>query len=590
MSGVWTSVESKNVAGKSGIAYLPHPSAETSLADRLDGVRSRIEERFLDGGGTLLSVLDVLNRLISALDDFSKLLDDEAARSSLEQLGSTVNDVSALPGFEQERQLRVATVAKCEQALGTHVADMQETLRYLRTFATTAKITGSRIPDFSTFADEIIKRVQQGTKHINFLSDTISALDGILGRASTSGQQTLNDYRQAVPALVGRLNGNIAEFIERQGELSKLAVEVNAQTRKVQTKIGITLSAMQIGDITRQRIEHCQQAIAILDDYLAASRDSTLDEEQQESLRGAVHNLVHAQLTQLTSDFDRECATVVSTLLSFNADIEALLLLHERMNRQDGTTAASAMRLVGADITSVHGIVRDIDKAAGEANRLSEETIQTIHVLLDEIATIKQVRTDIHYMALNTNLRCGKLGEEGRAINVVTSELRLFSANLDDSAQRVIEELQGLEADARKLGESAANGVSEVPLGDRLNDALSSIDGIAGRMEDHIDTLRTCGQDVGTKVLSSLSRLDFKSGLGDVLNDCTKEASLLAGPPHADLTGIEEAMADIGPMIAKIYTMAAERTVHAQIFDANINDGAADVSATEDLDLDAALF
>jgi hypothetical protein len=578
------------VAGKSGIAYLPRPSADPSLADRLDGVRSRIEQRFLDGGGTLLSVLDVLNRLISALDDFSKLLDDEAARSSLEQLGSTVNDVSALPGFEQERQSRVATVAKCEQALGTHVADMQETLRYLRTFATTAKITGSRIPDFSTFADEIIERVQQGTKHINFLSDTISALDGILGRASMSGQQTLNDYRQAVPALVGRLNGNIAEFIERQGELSKLAVEVNAQTRKVQTKIGITLSAMQIGDITRQRIEHCQQAITILDDYLAASGGSALDEEQRETLRGTVHNLVHAQLSQLTSDFDRECATVVSTLLSFNADIEALLLLHERMNRQDGTTAASAMRLVGADITSVHGIVRDIDKAASEANRLSEETIQTIHVLLDEIATIKQVRTDIHYMALNTNLRCGKLGEEGRAINVVTSELRLFSANLDDSAQRVIEELQGLEADARKLGESAANGVSEVPLGDRLNDALSSIDGIAGRMEDQIDTLRICGQDVGTKVLSSLSRLDFKSGLGDVLSDCTKEASLLAGPTHADLSGIEEAMADIGPMIAKIYTMAAERTVHAQVFDANINDGTADISATEDLDLDAALF
>jgi hypothetical protein len=590
VSDVWTYTESKNVAGKSGIAYLPRPSAETSLADRLDGVRSRIEQRFLDGGGTLLSVLDVLNRLISALDEFSKLLDDEAARSSLEQLGSTVNDVSALPEFEQERQLRIATVAKCEQALGTHVADMQETLRYLRTFATTAKITGSRIPDFSTFADEIIERVQQGAKHINFLSDTISTLDGILVRASSSGQQTLNDYRQSVPALVGRLNGNVAEFVERRGELSKLAVEVNARTRKVQTKIGITLSAMQIGDITRQRIEHCQQAIAIVDDYLASASGRVLDDEQQEALRGAVHNLVHAQLSQLTSDFDRECATVVTTLLSFNADIEALLLLHERMNRQDGTTAASAMRLVGADLASVHGIVCDIDKAADEANKLSEDTIQTIHVLLDEVATIKQVRTDIHYMALNTNLRCGKLGEEGRAINVVTSELRLFSANLDDSAQRVIEELQGLEADTRKLGESAANGASEVSLGDRLNDALSSIRGIADRMEDQIETLRACGQDVGTKVLASLSTLDFKSGLGDVLTDCTREAGLLAAPAHADLTDIDEAMADIGPTIAKIYTMAAERAVHAQVFDANINGNFVDVSATEDLDLDEALF
>jgi hypothetical protein len=145
------------------------------------------------------------------------------------------------------------------------------------------------------------------------------------------------------------------------------------------------------------------------------------------------------------------------------------------MNRKDGTTAASAMRVVEADVASARSVVCEIDKAVGEANRLGEHTIQTIHTLLDEVATIKRVRTDIHYMALNTNLRCGRLGEEGRAINVVTSELRLFSGNLDDAAQRVIGELQGLETDARKLGESTASGTSEGGLEDRLAKALSII-------------------------------------------------------------------------------------------------------------------
>jgi hypothetical protein len=578
------------VAGKPGIAYVPRPSAETALSERLDGVRLRMEERFLDGGGILLSVLDVLNVPISALDDFSKLLDDEAARSSLEQLSSTVNEVSALPEFEQERQLRIANIAKSEHSLGVHVTDMQETLRYLRTFATIAKITGARVEDFSTFADEIIERVQQGAKHINSLSSRISTLDDTLRLASSNGQQTLNEYRQSIPALVGRLNGNVAEFVKRRGELAILAAEVNALTRKVQTKIGVTLSAMQIGDITRQRIEHCQTAIAIVDDYLASSKGRTLSGEQRESLMGALHSLVHTQLSELSSDFDRECITIVNTVLSFNGDIDALAALHEDMNRKDGTTAASAMRVVEADVASARGVVCEIDKAVGEANRLGEHTIQTIHALLDEVATIKRVRTDIHYMALNTNLRCGRLGEEGRAINVVTSELRLFSGNLDDAAQRVIGELQGLEIDARKLGESTASGTSEGGLEDRLAEALSTIHDIADRMEDQLATLRVSGQDVGTKVMASLAKLDFKSGLGDVLADCTREAGSLVGATVADPAGIEEVMADVGPTIARIYTMAAERDVHARVFGVEATENAAAIGATEDFDLDAALF
>jgi hypothetical protein len=581
------------MAGKSSTAFMSRPSVGMALEQRLDGVRSRIEQRFLDGGGILLSVLDVLNRLTSALDEFSKLLDDEMARSSLEKLGKTIRDVSALPGFEEGRQTQIAKVALYGKSLAVHIADMQETLRYLRTFATTAKITGSRIPEFSAFADEIVERVRDGADQINALSGTISSLDGILRLAASRGHHTLDEYRHSVPTLVERLTSNVTEFSKRRGELSKLAVEVNALTRKVQMKISTILSAMQIGDITRQRIEHCQTAIEMLHDFLDSPDGKAMDAEQREYAKAQVHRLVHTQLLELSADFDRDCTVVVNTINSFNSDIQSLLHLHNQMNGQDGNGAAGAMRVVETDISSARVVVSEIEKTAGEADRLSKNTIDTIQTLLTGVETIKQVQTDIHYMALNTNLRCGRLGEEGRAINVVTSELRVFAGNLHDTAECVITELQGLEVDARKLGGDTANTTSEGMLEARLTDAHAAIGGIAGHMEDHLKILQACGEDVGTKVLTSLSRLDFKTELGDVLADCTEEAGALLGNARNDPHGVENAIHDLGQKIGRIYTMVAERDIHARIFGDMVPasaGGATGNAESEEFDLDAALF
>jgi hypothetical protein len=49
-------------------------------------------------------------------------------------------------------------------------------------------------------------------------------------------------------------------------------------------------------------------------------------------------------------------------------------------------------------------------------------------------------------------------------------------------------------------------------------------------------------------------------------------------------------MADVGPTIARIYTMASERDVHARVFGVTATENAAAADATEDFDLDAALF
>jgi len=574
------------VSGTTSAVRIERQTAESELVSRLEGARSRIEQRFLDGGVVLLSVLDLLNRMVASLEKLSGSLDDETADATIARLVATIDQLTALPGIEETRQQRLASIAVTEKSLGGYIADMQETLRYLRTFATTAKITGAAIPDFSGFADEILERIQFGSGAVSALGTKIGTLGSVIDAASAGGGQALERFHRSVPDIAGNLSRNAADLTAQRRHLSQLAGKVGASARRVQGKVATTLSSMQIGDITRQRIEHCQSAFSFLDEYLETS---TLDAGAAGRLTALVRHLAHEQLIEIASDFERECKTVVGTIHSFGADIDGLMLLHGDMDAGDGRSADRAMRTLEADITAARAVVGDIEQAADKANALGSNTVETVQELLKGVKTIQLVRTDIHYMALNTNLRCGKLGEEGRAINVVTAELRTFSGQLDDTAERILTTLQSLEGDACKLGEAGATAGGS--LDTHLAEVLEHIRRAGDRMEEDMEALRACGVDMSAKAGRIIGDLDFNAELGDVLADCSARAGELAGHDLPDTAGLEDALADLGSRIARTYTMVSEREVHARIFGTAVETPPAPAVAQSDEDLfDDALF
>src|SRR6218665_2397932 len=142
----------------------------------MEVARSRIEERFLDGGAALLSILDVLNKLISSLDQLTGSLDEGTANETMAEVKNTVYRLSQLTELESARQIGFQEIAFAERKLEPEIGDMQETLRYLRTFAVTAKITGAGIADFSFFAEEILERIQAGSRQVNDFAGKLSTL------------------------------------------------------------------------------------------------------------------------------------------------------------------------------------------------------------------------------------------------------------------------------------------------------------------------------------------------------------------------------------------------------------------------------
>lgn len=567
------------------------PSTE-AVSGRLEHARSQIEERFLDGGAVLVTVMDTLTKLVQLLDGLGNSLKDDEAREAADRLTMTARMLDAVPLQQSDRRRRLMAIKDLGQCFATHIDSMHEALRYLRTFAMTAKIAGAQIPDFADFAAEIMERILYATQQVKVLGQQVALMENQIGQAVKEGAEVLDDRLTGLPELVTRLRKNSELIDAERTQLSKIAAQVADLARKAQSKVGQTLSAMQIGDITRQRIEHCQSAFSITQAFIESEAPATLGADERRDLLVMATQLVHALLSQTTVEFDRDSGRVVDIIRSMYGDMSALMKLHEGLIGGGPSAAGgNTIALLHKDLTAAHGIVEKISTAAAQADELGQKTAGLVSELTECVETIQLVRRDIQYMALNTMLRCSRLGDEGRPLNVVSGELRSFSSVLDEHAEQILVNLRKLEAEAQGLSSYNANedGANHGNLPDVVNGVIALLGEAGKTMDDNIDALRQSGQDMTAKVMSAVNRLDFKAGIGETLAACRDEAGEYADY-EIDTAPLQDALSIVGERIARTYTMIAERNIHAEIFGEAVHEEVAGAGPSDDDLLEDALF
>ncbi len=569
-----------------------HPTGIATVSDigrKLEAARTKVEQRFLEGGSVLLAVMDVLNNLLASLDNVTRTLDAGAATDTTADLLATVKNLSELPQLESLRQKNLDILSSSGAGLRTHVADMQETMRYLQTFAVTVKITGAGIAEFAGFAEEILDRIRSGTAEVNNFAGQLHALEKELNTAQTFGSGVAQRYEQTVPSVVSALQRDAQTISAHRKKLGEIAKQVGVLARGVQGKVATTLSALQIGDITRQRIEHVQSTLTIIQDFLASDEGRALDRGAQARLENLVHHLAAAQMVDMVENFQRDSRSVVETIASFSHDTQDILNLRAEMQSEDDAKGGNFMRALEESVSAAHAIVKQVETASLQANHVSQSTTATAANLLKGIENIRAVKMDIHYMALNTNLRCSRMGEEGRSINVVTAELRVFAAKLDESADAIVNGLTGFEEAACAI--AATDSTGGPGLAERLSDAVGNIRSAANAMETELGILSEHGREVASKISLSISKLDFQNDLGEVLSTCADDLCDLAGDSLPGIDELADVLAGVGPRIFKLYTMAQERTVHQAIIPAGNVLAAPVTAATNDDELfEDALF
>lgn len=567
-------------------------AVQNGLVGRLNTAHQHLEERFTAGAEALMSMMEVIGRLVGTLDRLTNALDGETASAAMDSIRRTTTALAVLPEKESNRGKTFRDIAAVCAQLEPEVAEMREIMRYLVSIAVTVKVTGADLPGFTVFADEIRNCTHDGSRKVESFITQLQQVQAEILRACDVSAEMVSRYQQVLPDLVRGLEDNNHKIDAEHAAMAQLAVEVRQLATGVQSKIASVLSNLQIGDITRQRIEHIRSAYEILDTFIEEHPDLSADDQLQ--LRRSVTRLCRLQLQETLDEFSKGSAQVMGGMTGLTTDAQRMLSTRDTILRNPQHSTNGTMRALKESVIAAHRLVTTVEKSGALAARIAASAATRTTGLLEGIGIVQEMERDVHFLALNSTLRCVKLGDAGRAVNVVSMELRNFAAALVDPAQRIVSRLKEVQDLSRNFGSGGTvQAEDDEPYSVTLQTAIDVIDRTCTSIDDSLKDFATEAENAFSTIGRSIGSLDFDTGLGDELRQCLALLEEVGDDDRGEVAVTAPAqLGELAHRIFAIYTMAQERAIHLALFPVQeeASEAPQEPAAQEEDDLDDFLF
>ena len=533
--------------------------AKTDLAAQLETARRVVERHFLSAGKMLTQAIEGIDALVASLEKLVEALDEKAVAAASHDLRGAAQSLNDLSENHYTRQRAIESLGGHRETLAKCVSDMRSSLAYMRAFTVNIKIVSSGIAEagstFESFAQEISDCIESGREQLRQMEEDLTILRDGLNAAVSQGSTLTSRISSLLPAVPNELSESAGLMGEHYARVSAVAGDVAGIARNIQKRVVRVLQALQIGDITRQRIEHVQDSIRRLQ-----------NEPELQGFDGRLmalgYGLLEKQLYSTIEEFHQEVGVVEAAMADMGEHSRELLKLRDMA--YGGKSGGGFLDDLSARIDQALVLVNEIEEADGTALRTGQETAASASQLSKRIAAVQGLKNDVQYMALNTTIKCAQIGDAARPLSVIAIELRDHGRHLETAAAAGLSELDQLNAAADAL---AVVRQGEGSAAEALGVAADLIRTARQRTEAEVGTLVLRGEELLAVIDSSASRLAFREEIGDTLETVAAALTQRAACAPQDANGIEDILAEMLEQFGSLYTMAQERNVHNEFVD-----------------------
>lgn len=521
------------------------------VADRLDSLGAQAERHFAAIGHSLERAVGILAALAASFQTLlGDLRDGELAQSGqdLAAVAARVGTLSATMGTDVVTLRQLGGVA---EAIDGRIARMHAVLQEVEILAMNARLAAATMGaagiGFLPFAAEIRRSAGAARGGLGLLSRELSSARQHLQVAGQAAAAFVEKHAGTMRAIPARLAASVAS-IEAHVTLSGNAASVvRTRSEEIRGQVAAAIVALQVGDITRQRIEHMQSACQLL---------------SQAAVPQALGcRLVAAQLLDTAEELDRGADCIVEQLHKLAADAGAIAQQGNQAYGASDRRSGSFLDELEADTHQAEALLEHLRAAHGAVNPRIAAVVQAANGLVGHVATIRSVEADIHIMGINTSLKCGRLGVIGRPLIVISQAVRDCGQQTERHAAAVLEALRHLLADAATLAAAdTAQGADDIDAAARrMTGAVRRLGDTGQRMGAALVGLANDGAAVAQLLHTAVEGFAVQHEIGAVLRDAAT-ACLRLAEHAADGEVSDAALA----RIAAGYTMAREREVHAR--------------------------
>lgn len=510
-----------------------------------------LDTRFLRAGNTLAAAVDMIDQIIGGLDGIAAALDEKTAGAAVADMRYVAGRLNMLPRQLQRRGSHITTVKGTAARLGDHVLEINSILRILGIYAMNIKIASFGEESFVGFVEKMKTRLVSGEQHIAGFISELKILSGAITNMEQADRLLGADSAGVVPAVPDRLAGDAGELSVHLAGVARLASDVADIARSVQAKVAIVLGALQIGDRTRQRLEHVVSALQMVEARRRLSAHA-LDPAAVDH----INRMLAAQIEATAVDYAHETEAMLRSLSALQPDTEKLLSL---IAEHGDAGSREFLARLERGISDVEGVTIRLRDAEERSRAIAVTIAEAVRDLSRRLAGVKGIRLDVQDIAVNTRLLCRRHGMIGKAVSVVAVDVDAQTVALGMTTFSVAAAIDTLETAGLELQGDHADGGGR-DMGDMLAAALAVVRRACQRTENAmmkggdgarglIDLLINAGDDFDCHATTDL----MMSASGKLADSQQL--------PIDDAAAFAEACALLVE-IEKLYTMASERVVH----------------------------
>jgi hypothetical protein len=556
----------------------PNSLTKTFSAIRLASALT--ETTFLHVGQTLEGSIDILSGLRSCFETVINELKGENLRKSLNELAAAAARVAHLGHGQSEASARFGHLQRAGDAIAGHISKLNTSVKAVDALVVNSKIAATAIRsseiDFTTFASDIAYTMQMTRTTLDNFESELRTLRKCVGSA-LAGQLAFEKRQdEATRSIPGRLNATVNSIPLQHERAARAISTVRQRSEHVREQVSAAIMALQAGDITRQRLEHTDAALRLLTEVTGSSagmrsREASghpvlVGEDEQRALADVACRLQSAQLADAAEEFARDVRQITTSLNGLAAEAATLRTLAASAYGSAGRDHGTFIVELEAQVGEALSLFADFGTSQAKAANVMASISDAAESLCAHLRTVQSLEADIRILGLNTTLKCGRVGPEGRALGHIAQELRAYGNDFAREAGALMAEVESLAQFTRSIGTNQA-------------DAASFTAAVMQAMKDALATLRQVGQTLGS-TLSALERDSDRvvilleqtaanvAGYEEIDKAMRQAVNLLsevAPPGDTRLGALTQRVEQVLDLMARDYTMANERVIHDRV-------------------------
>lgn len=522
----------------------PTPGRLLEAARSLAAPRDAIDGAFVSAGEKLGECASILSRLTATFEALPAELESPELAAATDRLAVVGRRARAIADALATEQSDVARLVQVVASAGHPIDELRRQVKMMSIVAINARVIAAGVvvetDDFEVFTTDIAKLSDTAAATIAEFASTYQQLAALVREAASARGTFETTHRATLAALAVELENGLAEVTAQRQRSITISADTGRISRDIESRVATAVMALQVGDATRQRVEHVEAALRDVagGDPDAIPRVAELQRLQLESARESLATEMasgEAALGELARDATRALAQVRDT---------------------HGAGSSSGLASLHSALQKAVVVLRDYEVEREKLDRVANAVAETVRILLGHVEAVQDVEYEMRLVSLNAAVKCAQLGPRGRALDVISTQLRALTGETVVSAHSAVERLNQAASVAGAFTD-ATRSEAAGRVGAMEREAVSSLgllEAIGTRMAGALKDLDRDGPTIARRLTQAMHDFGEHDAICEALSDV--EIAL------AGLDAEGDAPADLLAMLRKRYTMDIERRIH----------------------------